>query len=134
MATTKRKRNLSNFGEGRAPEDHMKTVGEVVYADLFTEGGRSRGCALVSFKSREDARRAVVELNDTDLGGRTIIVREDRVDQSSGPQDCRVYVGNLSWQATWKDLKDHCRAVGEAGPKHEALRLPVRLFALSSAT
>ncbi|CAK9033431.1 unnamed protein product [Durusdinium trenchii] len=94
-------------------KDHMKTVGDVVYADLFTEAGRSRGCALVSFRSPEDAQRAVMELHDTDLGGRKIIVREDRVDQSTPSKECRVYVGNLSWQATWRDLKDHCRAVGE---------------------
>jgi len=95
-------------------KDHMKSVGDVIYADLFTEGGRSKGCALVSFKSPEEARRAVLELHDSDLGGRKIIVREDRVDQLDGhAKDCRVYVGNLSWQATWKDLKDLCRTVGE---------------------
>lgn len=22
---------------------------------------------------------------------------------------CRVYVGNLSWEAAWQDLKDHMR-------------------------
>lgn len=68
-------------------------------------------------------------------------------------EECRVYVGNLSWQATWreswfvngyawslhvpfveqvicnklscssaKDLKDHCRAVGEAMKRIEPLR------------
>lgn len=95
-------------------KDHMKSVGGVIYADLFTEGGRSKGCGLVSFKSREEAKRAVIELHDSDLGGRKIIVREDRVDQLEGQaKDCRVYIGNLSWDVTWKDLKDLCRTVGE---------------------
>lgn len=25
----------------------------------------------------------------------------------------RVYVGNLSWETEWQDLKDHMRAAGE---------------------
>ncbi|OLP93515.1 putative RNA-binding protein [Symbiodinium microadriaticum] len=96
-------------------KDHMKSVGEVVYADIFTEDtGRSRGCGLVAFRRAEDAQRAVLELNDSELSGRQIAVREDRVDQSTGERkDCRVYVGNLAWIATWKDLKDHFRSVGE---------------------
>ncbi|CAE7366475.1 unnamed protein product [Symbiodinium sp. CCMP2456] len=96
-------------------KDHMKSVGEVVYADIFTEEtGRSRGCGLVAFRRAEDAQRAVLELNDSELSGRRIAVREDRVDQSTRERkDCRVYVGNLAWIATWKDLKDHFRSVGE---------------------
>ena len=25
----------------------------------------------------------------------------------------KVYVGNLSWETSWQDLKDHFRSVGE---------------------
>lgn len=27
--------------------------------------------------------------------------------------DCKVYVGNLSWQTTWQTLKDHMRQAGD---------------------
>ena len=37
----------------------------------------------------------------------------DRPPAFNGPQGCRVYVGNLSWDVAWQDLKDHMRQVGE---------------------
>jgi hypothetical protein len=30
-------------------------------------------------------------------------------DMCRGQPGCRVYVGNLSWEAAWQDLKDHMR-------------------------
>lgn len=36
----------------------------------------------------------------------------------------RVYVGNLSWETEWQDLKDHMRSAGEVGIKdHFSWRL-----------
>lgn len=109
--------NLSWNVTWRELKDHMKKVGEVAFCDVMMEaGGRSRGCGLVAYRSAEDAERAVQELHDSELMGRTIFVREDR-EPSGGPgaakQDRRVYIGNLAWSVTWKDLKDHCRSVGE---------------------
>jgi RNA recognition motif-containing protein len=40
--------------------------------------GRSKGCGLVEFSTPEEAQRAIAELNDTELMGRMIFVREDR--------------------------------------------------------
>ncbi len=82
----------------------------------------------------QDASRAIAELTDSDLKGRLIFVREDR--EAGGPVGGggggggggyvggghggggitvgrRVYVGNLSWQVQWQELKDHMRQVGE---------------------
>lgn len=39
--------------------------------------GRSKGYGTVRFASEQDANRAISELNDSDLGGRRIFVRED---------------------------------------------------------
>lgn len=82
----------------------------------------------------QDAQRAIAELNDTDLKGRLVFVREDRESGAVGggggggggglyvaghgggggvSVGRRVYVGNLSWQVQWQDLKDHMRQVGE---------------------
>lgn len=97
-------------------KDHMRQVGEVTFAEVLEEeDGRSKGCGLVAYRTAAEAERAVTELHDSDFQGRKLLVREDRA--SSGPgaerQGCRVYVGNLAFEVTWKELKDHFRQVGE---------------------
>lgn len=97
-------------------KDHMRKAGEVVFADVMTEpmSGRSKGCGLVAYSSEEEAKKACEELGDTDLKGRQIFVREDReAEDGKDTQACRVYVGNLAWGATWRDLKDTFRDCGE---------------------
>jgi RNA recognition motif-containing protein len=122
-------------------KDHMKTTGlDAVRANIMqTPDGRSKGCGIVEFATPEGAEQAVLTLNDTELHGRQIFVREDREDgrpsasfSQSGAggggagggggqrfsageqsQSRRVYVGNLSWDVAWQDLKDHMRQAGE---------------------
>ena len=56
----------------------------VVYADVMREGGsggRSRGCGIVEFETAEEAAAAINTLNDVELDGRPIFVREDREDR-----------------------------------------------------
>ena len=45
---------------------------------LHSDGARSKGCALAEFSSAAEAAAAVAALNDTEIGGRLILVREDR--------------------------------------------------------
>ena len=40
--------------------------------------GRSRGCGIVEFSSAEMAKNAMDSMNNTELDGRPIFVREDR--------------------------------------------------------
>eukprot|EP00523_Entomoneis_sp_CCMP467_P009154 CAMPEP_0168742406 /NCGR_PEP_ID=MMETSP0724-20121128/13020_1 /TAXON_ID=265536 /ORGANISM="Amphiprora sp., Strain CCMP467" /LENGTH=465 /DNA_ID=CAMNT_0008789955 /DNA_START=130 /DNA_END=1527 /DNA_ORIENTATION=+ len=120
-------------------KDHMKSTGlDVVRANVMTTpDGRSKGCGIAEFATVEDARKAVSDLNETELSGRQIFVREDREEKSttsgfhggraaagggggghrfSPGEDAksrRVYVGNLSWDVAWQDLKDHMRQAGE---------------------
>lgn len=123
-------------------KDHMKSTGlDVARANIMTTpDGRSKGCGIVEFVTPEGAQQAVLTLNDTELNGRQIFVREDREDKPSGTgyvthtrggghdkwhgqghrftagaqsQSKRVYVGNLSWDVRWQDLKDHMRQAGE---------------------
>jgi RNA recognition motif-containing protein len=118
-------------------KDHVKEAGlDVKIASVMTTpDGRSKGCGIVEFNTAADAQQAVLTLNDTELHGRQIFVREDREEQrssggsghhqppgttgqhhfSSGEQakSRRVYVGNLSWDVAWQDLKDHMREAGE---------------------
>lgn len=103
-------------------KDHMREAGEVTRADIMTgPDGRSKGCGIVEFSTVDEAKKAVLTLNDTELNGRQIFVREDREERGSRSankfssdetaQSRRVYVGNLSWDVAWQDLKDHMVSV-----------------------
>lgn len=113
--------NLSWSVESAHLETEFKKVGDVVQAEVQTKAdGRSKGWAIVSFSKPEGAARAIAELNDVELEGRLMIVREDREPanrtdakkprnstaksgkkggraSSSGPSGTRVFVGNLAW-------------------------------------
>ena len=112
--------NLSWSVSWQDLKDHMRTAGEVARSDIMkTHDGRSKGCGIVEYTTEEGAKEAVLKLNDTELNGRQIFVREDREDRGSNApannrfsaddaaQGRRVYVGNLSWDVAWQDLKDH---------------------------
>ena len=70
---------LTCGGNTQDLKDHMRSTGEVLHADvLHGPDGRSKGCGLVEFQTPDEAQRAIQELNDTELMGRMIFVREDR--------------------------------------------------------
>lgn len=63
-------------------KDKFRECGTVVYANVIRdEGGRSKGWGIVEFETPEEAVAAINALNGTELGGRTILVREDREDR-----------------------------------------------------
>ena len=68
--------NLKFTTSWQTLKDHFKPVGDVVHAKLI-----ARGCGIVEFETPEDARRAILELNDSELEGRPLQVREDREDR-----------------------------------------------------
>ena len=92
-------------------KDHMRSAGNVLHADILSgPDGTSKGCAIVQYASFSDAQKAIRDMNDTTLDGRMIFVREDREsggDRSGGGGSAgrTVFVGNLSWDAKWQDLK-----------------------------
>ncbi|KAJ3099877.1 hypothetical protein HDU97_002706 [Phlyctochytrium planicorne] len=51
-----------------------------IHADILSEPGtgRSKGCGVVRFAAREEADRAVQNLNGTNVAGRNIVVRLDK--------------------------------------------------------
>ena len=71
--------NLSYDVSWQDLKDHFKQIGNVTRADIMTEpGGRSKGCGLVEFATAIEAQEAMSRLNETELRGRLIFVREDR--------------------------------------------------------
>lgn len=96
-------------------KDFFRQAGNVVYAEVMTEGnGRSKGCGIVEFETAEEAEEAK-KLSDEELNGRAIFVREDREiakSNTAGSGGVSVYIGNLSYETSWQDLKDHMRAAG----------------------
>ena len=118
-------------------KEFMKKVGEVVFADVFTDQmGKSKGCGIVEYASIESADRALSDLDGQDFLGRRVSVREDRYPEvsehlkrnalgigrsatsaplppmASGEPACTVFVGNLDYDVTWQKLKDVYRVAG----------------------
>lgn len=71
--------NLAWSVSDDALADVMSEAGNVVEARVLRyESGRSKGCAVVTFATPDDAARAIQELKDREIDGRLIFVREDR--------------------------------------------------------
>mmetsp|Transcript_36048 Transcript_36048/g.94871 ORF Transcript_36048/g.94871 Transcript_36048/m.94871 type:complete len:166 (+) Transcript_36048:18-515(+) len=71
--------NLSFDTTWKELKDHMKAAGSVMHADVMTgEDGRSRGFGIVRFSTEEEAAEAIESLTETELDGRTILVRADK--------------------------------------------------------
>ncbi|KAG0183174.1 hypothetical protein DFQ29_009250 [Apophysomyces sp. BC1021] len=75
---------------------------------------------VVEYRYPEDAQRAIRTLNKVEFMGRPVFIREDREFESTSsskdprkaPEDCRLYVGNLPYSASWQDMKDLFRKAG----------------------
>ena len=118
-------------------KEFMKKVGEVIFADVFTDQmGKSKGCGIVEYASIDSAERALSDLDGQDFLGRRVSVREDRYPEvsehlkrntlgigrsstsasftqnSGGDPACTVFVGNLDYDVTWQRLKDVFRVAG----------------------
>ena len=116
--------NLSWETTWQQLKDHMRKVGNIVHADVLKRrDGKSSGAGIVEYESFREAKRAIKELNDTEIDGRQILVREDREGSDGAKNNSRggsgarsnskrVFVGNLSWDVSWQDLKDHMRKAG----------------------
>merc|ERR1719469_253133 len=72
-----------------------------------------KGCAIVTYQNVREAERAIRELQDSVLDGRPIFVREDREAASTTVSGAQLFVGNLSYDTSWQDLKDHFRQSGD---------------------
>jgi RNA recognition motif-containing protein len=98
----------------------MRQAGNIDKATILQgPDGKSKGCGIVTYQHPKDAQRAIRQLTDSMLDGRNIFVREDRgqsngasASSSSSSKGLSVFVGNLSYETRWQDLKDHMRQAG----------------------
>lgn len=67
-------------------EQMFAEVGTVVSAKVIfdRETGRSKGFGFVEMSNDDEAKAAVDKLNNTDLGGRSIVVNEARPQEPRG--------------------------------------------------
>mmetsp|Transcript_8602 Transcript_8602/g.12660 ORF Transcript_8602/g.12660 Transcript_8602/m.12660 type:complete len:369 (-) Transcript_8602:774-1880(-) len=84
------------------------------------ESRRPRGFGFVTFARREDAEKAMHELDNTELDGRTIRISESRPRSTttgpfnaSGAADVKLFVGNLSFETETEKIRTLFSTVGE---------------------
>lgn len=83
----------------------------------YGNGSRSKGWGLVTFSDSSDVKKAIENFNDVEMGGRKLIVREDRGATAASSKDedskeeiedqgptTKVFVGNLTWDTTNDDV------------------------------
>ncbi len=60
-------------------QEHMAAAGQVESVTVMRyQNGRSKGCAIVKYVTPEEAQHAITALNDVEVDGRRLLVREDR--------------------------------------------------------
>lgn len=68
-------------------------VGQVVSATIIMdrESGRSKGFGFIEMETPEEAANAIAKLNDTDFGGRKLIVAEAKPQEPRSDRPQRSY-------------------------------------------
>eukprot|EP00188_Purpureofilum_apyrenoidigerum_P000095 Plantae.Rhodophyta-Purpureofilum_apyrenoidigerum.ctg10333.p1 GENE.Plantae.Rhodophyta-Purpureofilum_apyrenoidigerum.ctg10333~~Plantae.Rhodophyta-Purpureofilum_apyrenoidigerum.ctg10333.p1 ORF type:complete len:241 (+),score=44.26 Plantae.Rhodophyta-Purpureofilum_apyrenoidigerum.ctg10333:72-794(+) len=106
--------NLSFVTNDDHVRAHFRDIDGITDVTIFMRDGRSKGCGLVEFKTREAAEKALRKYNESDLMGRTIYIREDM--KSLNAKVCKdnvVSISNLPPTAAWQELKDIGRLFGK---------------------
>ncbi|XP_051513020.1 myelin expression factor 2-like isoform X4 [Myxocyprinus asiaticus] len=71
-------RNLSYDLTWQKLKEKFSHCGQVMYAEIKMENGKSKGCGTVRFDSPESAEKACRMMNGTKINGREVDVRIDR--------------------------------------------------------
>uniref|UniRef100_A0A7S0VLB8 Uncharacterized protein n=1 Tax=Polytomella parva TaxID=51329 RepID=A0A7S0VLB8_9CHLO len=104
-------------------------VGGLTSAVVTKVNGRSRGWGLVEFETPELAIQAITTLNETEVGGRRMVVREDRgvPKRENGQRPRRRFNNkNPNQKRTFRPKKEP-RPVNSSGLQIVALNIPFSL-------
>ncbi|TKA21841.1 hypothetical protein B0A50_08510 [Salinomyces thailandicus] len=110
------------FFEVTAPqlEAEMSRYGEISNARVVTDGrGLSKGFAYIEFATQEAATRAVKEMDQKIFQGRRVAVQYHVRRERTSPRPTRpesapsktLFIGNMSYQMSDKDLNDLFREI-----------------------
>ena len=119
--------NLSWDTTGETLRELFNGYGEVVKAEVqMSREGRSQGWGIVEFASAAEVKYAIEQCDGLNFDGREIRVRADkgratksaaarpqRNDADKVVDPTKVFVMNLSFDATADALRTHCASVGE---------------------
>lgn len=78
--------NLSYEATNESLMELFTPVGEVASATVITDHdtGRSRGFGFVEMNSRQDGEKAIKDLNNKEIDGRSLVVNESRPREDRG--------------------------------------------------
>lgn len=97
-------------------EDAFRMTSFVSCEIQINYNGRSKGFALVTYENEDVAQQAINTMNESDMGGRKVIVRFDRGSKQSfqknvqpqevvePPSAFKVYVGSIPFASTDEDV------------------------------
>jgi len=125
--------NLPFTTEAAAVEAHLSTAAKcTVELKMRQRGGESKpsGCAIATFESIKAATKAVNELHDTELDGRTILVRfshpeasttaapkkekeKAKPERAPAEPSTEVFVGNLPFATDAAAVEAHLSAIAK---------------------
>ncbi|EFJ43447.1 hypothetical protein VOLCADRAFT_109965 [Volvox carteri f. nagariensis] len=92
-------------------KDKFREAGNVVYTNVMRDDdGRSKGWGIVEFETPEEALHAIQSLNGAELGGRRILVREDREDR-----DIKQLIGSTEVQRAPRPARGGGRSSANGG-------------------
>lgn len=101
---------------------HFEAYGNITDAFIPMEKGtdRPRGFGFVTFSTREEADKAIQNLDGSELDGRQIRISESKPKESStgpfnssGLADVKLFVGNLSFETKVEKIRELFETIGE---------------------
>jgi nucleolin len=124
--------NIDYATDAESLRENFSKFGTITdcFCPVDRNSNRPRGFGFVTFANREDAMKAIAEMDNTDLGGRMIRVSESRPKEiggrgaggggfpvgefnSSGSPEVKLFVGNLAFETDLETIKELFQKEGD---------------------
>lgn len=108
--------NIPSGSTWQELKDFMRSAGAIVRVDITNSEKDGTGIGSVELKTEDGVANALA-LNGATFRSSIITVRRSNTEKKVAPSEIstsgrRVYVGQLGWSVSWKDLKDHFKPIG----------------------